>query len=217
MPCDAPPAIDRNPCLWVVAVTVGKAPPAFPLMRCPDISRGQESVAPGISTRHQVADDNVPALGSDAWGVFQEHPGRSNSVDCAHDLAVESAALAVDALPIGIGRTDVGTREASADRIDASQLSREVHGADIALDDSQAGELSAQDGACVSVPLDGDDGLMAEDEVGEDSAAGTGEQVGGADRHRSTSSSGESTHHGIGMVRHVTASPSGTGAATRRA
>lgn len=139
-----------------------------------DISRGKLSVAPGISTRHQVGDDDVPASGSDEGTVFKEHPGRSNSVNCADDLSVQAASLAANACPFARSR-DVLTRKSSAERIDASQLSREVHGSDIAFDDSQARESLAQDGAGVGVPLDGNDGGVSEDEVGQDAAAGSGE------------------------------------------
>lgn len=154
----------------------GEAPPPIADVRRSDIRRGKLSVAPGISTRHQVGDDDVPASGSDERAVFKEDPGRSNSVNCSHDFAVEAASLASNACALS-SRADVLTREASADCIDASQLSREVHGSDIALDDSKAGELLAQDLAGVGVPLDSDDGLVTEDEVGKDAAACTGEEM----------------------------------------
>lgn len=137
-----------------------------------NISRGKLSVAPGISTRHKVGDDDVPASGADEGAVFEEDPGRSNSVNCADDLSVQTASLAANACSLACSR-DVLTRESSAERIDASQLSREVHGSDIAFDDSQAGESLAQDGAGVGVPLDGNDRLVSEDEVGQDAAAGS--------------------------------------------
>lgn len=145
-------------------------------MRRSDIRRGKLSVAPGISTRHQVGDDDVPASGSDEGAVFEEHPGRSNSVNCSHDFSVEAAALAADACSLS-SSADVLTRKSSAERIDSSQLSREVHGSDIALDDSQAGESLSEHLAGVGVPLDGDNWLVAEDEIGKDSAAGTGEEM----------------------------------------
>ncbi len=145
----------------------------------PDIRCGKLSVAPGVSTRHQVSDDDVPASGPDERRVFEKDPFRSNSVNCSDDLSVEPASLAVDACAAS-GGADVLTREASAKRIDASQLSREVHGAHVTFDDAQPGEALAQDGAGIGIPLDGDNGLMPEDEVGEDSAAGSGEEMAGA-------------------------------------
>lgn len=114
----------------------------------------------------------MPASGSDEGAVFEEHPGRSNSVNCADDLSVQTASLAFDACSLACC-ADVLTREASAQRIDASQLPREVHGSDITFDDSQAGELLAQDGAGVGVPLDGNDRGVPKDDVGQDAAAGS--------------------------------------------
>lgn len=137
-----------------------------------DIRRGKLSVAPGVSTRHQVGDDDVPASGADEGAVFEEDPFGPNSVNCPDNLSVQAAALSIDAGAFS-GSRDVLARESSAQRIDASQLSREVHGADITFDDSQAGESLAQDGAGVGVPLDGNDRLVSEDEVGQDAAAGS--------------------------------------------
>jgi hypothetical protein len=125
----------------VVAVTVGKAPPTVPLMRRPDISRPKDAVAPGISPRHQVPDDDMPATGSDAGGVFQEHPGRSHGIDCPNDLSVEPAALPGDA-DASAGGADVLARESAAHRINRSQ-SAKVHPAHIALDDMQSREAGA--------------------------------------------------------------------------
>lgn len=139
-----------------------------------DIRRGKLSVAPGISTLHQVGDDDVPASGADERAVFKEDPGGSNSVNCSHDFSVEAGALSFNAGTLSCC-ADVLTREASAERIDSSQLSREVHGSDIALDDSQAGEPFAQDLAGVGIPLDSDDGIVSEDEVCQDAATGSGE------------------------------------------
>lgn len=112
----------------------------------------------------------MPASGSDEGAVFKEDPGRSNSVNCADDLSVEAASLSANACSLACSR-DVLTRESSAQRIDASQLSREVHGSDIAFDDSQAGEPLAQDSAGVGIPLDGNDWIVAQDEVGKDASA----------------------------------------------
>jgi hypothetical protein len=50
---------------------------------------------------------------------------------------------------------------------------REVHGADIPLDDSHAGELATQNGAGIGVPFNGDDWFVSEDEIGEDAAPGS--------------------------------------------
>lgn len=142
IPCDAPPAIDRKPCLAVVAVTVGKQPPAVTLMGRAGISRTKDSVAPGISSRHKVSDDDVPTLEPDARAVFEEYPLRSNNVDCSHGLPVEAGSISVDALPAWVGGADIGAREASAQRIDASHASK-VHPSDISLDDMYPGEAGA--------------------------------------------------------------------------
>jgi hypothetical protein len=110
-------------------------------MRRPDISRPKDSVAPGISPRHQVPDDDMPAAGSDAGGVFQEHPGRSHSIDCPDDFSVEPAALTADP-DASTGGADVLARESAAYRINRSQ-STEVHPAHIAFDDMQSREAGA--------------------------------------------------------------------------
>jgi len=142
-------------------------------VRGANISRAKDSVAPGISSRHKIPDDDVSSFGSDSWAVLQEHPGRSDSVNCSHDFAVQAAALAGDSEPVWVAGADVGARESSANRIDANQLSREVHGSHVGIDDPESGELPAEDGACIGIPFNGDDWLMAEDKVCEDAAAGT--------------------------------------------
>jgi hypothetical protein len=96
-----PPAISES--MTVGVGTPPKEPPSVALVRGADVSRSKDSVAPGISSRHKVPNDDVASLGSDAWAVFEKHPGRSNSVNCTHDLAIEARLFAryADALACG--------------------------------------------------------------------------------------------------------------------
>jgi hypothetical protein len=74
--------------------TFCKAPPSIAFVWRSDISRPKDSVSPGISTRHELTDDDVPTFGSDSGAVFKEHPIWSNNVNCTHDLSKQSASFA---------------------------------------------------------------------------------------------------------------------------
>ncbi|MFA7269875.1 MAG: hypothetical protein WC073_11065 [Sterolibacterium sp.] len=79
-------------------VSVGsKQPPSIPLMACADIRRGKRSVAPGVSTRHEFADDDIAASGADVRAVFEEDEARSDRVDGAEDFRDEAASRAGEA------------------------------------------------------------------------------------------------------------------------
>lgn len=102
-------------------VSVGsKAPPAVSVVPSPDISRGKYSVAPGVSARHKLTDDNVTAAGSDLRAVFEKYESRANSVNCPEHLADESAPLSADP---GSASCDANilAREARMDAIHSSR------------------------------------------------------------------------------------------------
>jgi hypothetical protein len=138
-------------------------------VRRPNIRRGKDSVSPGISERHKVTDDDVSASGSDGWGVFQEHPGRSNSINCPGKLFPEPTSLACDACPVS-GEADVLARESAAERIDWIQ-SFKVHGPDIPFNDVQSWESLSEYLTGVWVEFDGPLWIVAVDEVGKDAPA----------------------------------------------
>jgi hypothetical protein len=66
-------------------------------MACTDIRRGKDSVAPGISARHQLPDDDIAPFGTDAWRVFEEDKGRTDGVDGAEVFRDKPATLTCEA------------------------------------------------------------------------------------------------------------------------
>jgi hypothetical protein len=62
-----------------------------------NISRAKGSVAPGVSTRHEFGNDDIAALGTDAWRVFKEDVFRLNGIDGAEDFVEEARSLAAEA------------------------------------------------------------------------------------------------------------------------
>ena len=94
------PLVGEAPFLFQLPQTVSvgsKQPPAIPLMACADIRRGKRSVAPGISTRHEFGDDDIPPSGADVRAIFEEDEARPDRVDGAEDFRDEATSRPCEA------------------------------------------------------------------------------------------------------------------------
>jgi len=138
-----------------------------------------------IPARGQVAEYGSQSVRKDCCDVFQEQESGSYRVSHAQDFTVETAARVCAHARLLSGAANVLAREARMDAIHASRVVGWIEQPDIAFVHSQAGEPSffrslSEDLAGVSVPLNSGNWRMSEDEVGEQSAAGTSKEVEGS-------------------------------------
>lgn len=154
----------------------GEQEPPLPLVSGSNISRGNDSVAPAVSERHEVASDDIPSEGDDARAVFQEDPSRSPSVDCAQASGIRwPGARAADSRATACC-ANIAAREARCESIHATihggRLPRaEVGALDVEVGPPAGAGLVADAVAAPRIEVDGVDAAPVEDGAGPQTTA----------------------------------------------
>ena len=182
-------------------VTVGRAsgdPDSLALVSRSNVASGQHVPESIIPARGQVPENESQSPGNKHGGVFHEDEAGSHFAKYSCELAPQAASFAVlDARSLACAR-NVLAREAAADSQLGAVFAHPGEGVGAlgvvgaegshVVPDGESGEAAGEDAAGVGLDLDGDPGLDAGEQVGEDSPAGAGEEVDGVN----------GTIHGIG-------------------
>jgi hypothetical protein len=135
----------------------------------------------------KISEDDVESRSerNDCCDVLKEQDSGSNNASDADDFGPEAASRTFLNASAISGVANVLAREARCEEIHSAGVRGWIEQPDISLVHVQAGEPSlggslAQDSAGVSVPLNSGNWLVPEDEVGEQSAPCSGEQVEGS-------------------------------------
>jgi hypothetical protein len=167
-----------------VFVGVGQTPPPMSLVRGSDIGSAQHTPPRIIPERGQVPENHVESAISDSWAVLQHDESWQNDTGHPDNFFPQTGSGSVADACAAASRGYILAREARMQAIHSAGVPGWIEHPHVSFVHVQTGEPClggslAQDGAAVGIPLDGADGLMAEDEVGEESAAGAGEEVEG--------------------------------------
>jgi hypothetical protein len=152
-------------------------------------SIGSSYTAPSRIKPHvgKISEDDVESRSdsNDCCDVLKEQAVGSNDASNAADFGPEVTSRTFADASLIAGVANVLAREACMDAIHSARVFGWIEQPNVSLMHSQPGEPSvvgslSQDLAGVSVPLDSGNWRVSEDEVGEQSAAGSGKEVQGA-------------------------------------
>ena len=154
-----------------------------------NVGSGQHAPDRIIPERGQVPENDSQPSPNKHGGVFHEDVAGSNFAKYSRELAPEAASLALlDALSLARRRNVLARETAGDDQLGGVLAHPRERGGGVGfvgaeaphvVPDGEPGEAGSEDALGVALDLDGDTGLDAVQQVGEEPPAGAGEEVDG--------------------------------------